>query len=123
MPAPRSSSPRAAMCLNWGAWSWKTPRPACWPTRACRKPTLGRSRPFTTVTNDLSFARVYFTTLDDNKRDKVIKDMNNASSFFRTELANRLDIRHIPEIKFVYDESIEYGKKIEDIIEQINKED
>ncbi len=78
---------------------------------------------YATVTNDLSFARVYFTTLDDNKRDKVIKDMNNASSFFRTELANRLDIRHIPEIKFVYDESIEYGKKIEDIIEQINKED
>ncbi len=78
---------------------------------------------YATVTNDLSFARVYFTTLDDNKRDKVIKDMNNASSFFRTELANRLDIRHIPEIKFVYDESIEYDKKIEDIIEQINKED
>lgn len=78
---------------------------------------------YASVTNDLSFAKVYFTTLDDEKREKVIKDMNNASSFFRTELAKRLELRHIPEIKFVYDESIEYGKKIEDIIEEINNED
>ena len=61
--------------------------------------------------------------LDDEKRDTVIKDMNNASSYFRTELAKRLDLRVMPEIKFVYDESIEYGKHIEDIIEKINNED
>lgn len=78
---------------------------------------------YATVTNDLSFAKVYFTTLDDYKRNKVIKDMNNAASYFRSELAGRLNIRHIPEIKFVYDESIEYGKKIEDIIDKINSED
>ena len=77
---------------------------------------------YTTVTNDLSFAKVYFTTLDDEKRDKVIKDMNNASTYFRTELAKRIDIRHMPEIRFVYDESIEYGTKIEKIIEEINKD-
>ena len=77
---------------------------------------------YATVTNDLSFAKVYFTTLDDEKRDKVIKDMNNASSYFRTELAKRIDIRHMPEIRFIYDESIEYGTKIEKIIEEINKD-
>ncbi len=78
---------------------------------------------YATVTNDLSSAKVYFTTLDDDKRDKVIRDMNNASSYFRTELAKRLDLRVMPEIRFVYDESIEYGKHIEDIIEKINNED
>lgn len=78
---------------------------------------------YATVTNDLSSAKVYFTTLDDDKRDKVIKDMNNASSYFRTELAKRLDLRVMPEIRFVYDESIEYGKHIEDIIDKINSED
>ena len=77
---------------------------------------------YATVTNDLSFAKVYFTTLDDEKRDKVIKDMNNASSYFRTELAKRIDIRHMPEIRFIYDESIEYGSKIEKIIEEVNKD-
>ena len=77
---------------------------------------------YATVTNDLSSAKVYFTTLEDNKRDKILKDLNNASGYFRISLAPKLNIRHIPEIRFVYDESIEYGKRIEDIIEKINEE-
>jgi len=38
-------------------------------------------------------------------------------------LADRLDIRHTPEIKFIYDESIEYGKKIEAIIDSIHEKE
>lgn len=77
---------------------------------------------YATVTNDLSFAKVYFTTLSGDKT-KICKDLNNASGYFRSSLAGKLNIRHIPEIKFIYDESIEYGKKIESIIEKINEED
>ena len=73
------------------------------------------------ITNDLSFAKVYITTLD-NDRDKVLKALNKASSYIRTLLCDRVNIRKMPEIHFVYDESIEYGKKIEDIIERINSE-
>ena len=73
------------------------------------------------ITNDLSFAKVYITTLD-NDRDKVLKALNKASSYIRTLLCDRVNIRKMPEIHFVYDESIEYGKKIEDIIERINNE-
>ena len=73
------------------------------------------------VTNDLSFAKVYITTLDSN-REKVLNTLNKASGFIRTMLCNRIKIRKMPEIHFVYDESIEYGKKIEDIIERINNE-
>lgn len=77
---------------------------------------------YATVTNDLSFAKIYFTTLNDNKRKKIIDEINNASSYFRKLLAERLEIRHIPELKFVYDESIEEGKKIEKIIEHIKND-
>ena len=76
---------------------------------------------YASVTNDLSFAKVYFTTLDDYKKDKVLKDIYNASGYFRSMLAKRLDIRHIPEIRFIYDDSIEYGKKIEEVIKEINE--
>lgn len=76
---------------------------------------------FATVTNDLSFAKIYFTTLDDDKKDKVLKDINNASGYFRSELAKRLEIRHIPEIRFIYDESIEYGRKIEEVLKRVNE--
>ena len=73
------------------------------------------------VTNDLSFAKIYFTTTDD--REKVEKDLNNAAGFFRSLLAERLQIRHTPELRFIFDESIEYGRKIEKIIEKLREED
>ena len=73
------------------------------------------------ITNDLSFAKIYFTTLDDDRK-KVLDTLNKASGFIRTKLCEKVDIRKMPEITFVYDESIEYGKKIEDIIERINNE-
>jgi len=73
------------------------------------------------ITNDLSFAKVYITSLDDN-REKVLNALNKASGFVRSLLCDRVKIRKMPEIHFVYDDSIEYGKKIEDIIERINNE-
>ena len=73
------------------------------------------------VTNDLSFAKIYFTTTDDRKI--VEKDLNNAAGFFRSLLAERLQIRHTPELRFIFDESIEYGRKIEKIIEKLHEED
>lgn len=72
------------------------------------------------VTNDLSFAKIYFTTTDNNRK-RVVNDLNNAQGFFRTLLAERLQIRHTPELRFIFDESIEYGQKIEKIIEEIHK--
>lgn len=70
------------------------------------------------VTNDLSFAKIYFTTLKD--KNETLKALNNASGFIRKMLADRVELRHIPELTFIYDESIEYGKRIEEIIENIN---
>ncbi len=74
------------------------------------------------VTNDLSFAKVYFTVLDDAKKESTLRALKNASGFIRRQLTERVDIRHIPELIFVYDESIDYGKKIETIIEKINED-
>ena len=75
------------------------------------------------VTTDLSFAKVYVTVLDDTKKEEILKALKNASGYIRREPAERVDIRHIPELQFVFDESIEYGNKIEHIIEQIHDKD
>lgn len=74
------------------------------------------------ITSDLSFCKVYFTTLNDDKKDVLIS-LKNASKFIRGEISKRIEIRHTPELKFVYDNSIEYGNKIEKIIEKINESD
>lgn len=73
------------------------------------------------VTNDLSFAKVYFTVLEDDKRESTLKALKGASGFIRHALRDRVEMRQIPELKFVYDESIEYSEKIEDIIEQLHE--
>ena len=74
------------------------------------------------ITNDLSFCKVYFTVLGKDKSE-TLKGLNNAASFIRGEISKRIEIRHTPELRFVFDESIEYGEKIEKIISDINKEE
>lgn len=75
------------------------------------------------VDTDLSLAQIYCTVFDMNKKDKCLHDLNAAKGFIKTELAKRkLEIRRIPDLRFIYDESIEYGNKIEKIIEKINND-
>jgi len=72
------------------------------------------------VTNDLSFAKVYFTVLNEEYKKETLKALKQASGFIRTKLCERIDIRYMPELEFVYDESIAYGKLIEDKIKEIH---
>lgn len=80
---------------------------------------------FVTVTdcetsNDLSYCKVYVTVLYQEKKEETLKTLKNASGFIRSELAKRIEIRHVPELKFFYDDSISYGEKIDKIIDEIN---
>ena len=73
------------------------------------------------VDTDLSLAQVYCTVFDMSKKDKCLHDLNAAKGFIKTELAKRkLEIRKIPDLRFKYDESIEYGSKIEKIFEKLS---
>ena len=74
------------------------------------------------VTNDLSFAKVYFTCMNEDK-DKVMAELEEAKGFLRTKLSESIDIRHTPELASVYDNSIEYGMNIERIIKEIHEKD
>ena len=73
------------------------------------------------VSSDLSYAKVYFTVLDESKIVETTKSLKEASGFIRHELRERVDIRQIPELTFVYDESIKHAQKIEDIIDKLHE--
>lgn len=75
------------------------------------------------VTNDLSFAKVYFTTLKEDNKEEIIKALNKASNFIELELAHRIEIRKMPQISFHYDNSIAYGERIEKKIEEIHRKE
>ena len=74
------------------------------------------------TTNDLKYCKVYVSVLgDDNKKNEVISVLRNASGFIRSLIANRINLRITPELKFILDDSLEYSFKIESIIKTINE--
>lgn len=71
------------------------------------------------ISADLSFAKVYFTSMRELEHKKLEQEMNEASDFIRKFVAEKMDMRQTPKLRFVYDESIEYGSRIEKILEEI----
>lgn len=69
------------------------------------------------VTNDLRYAKVFISTMSKEEDTKpTMKGLKSASGYLRSELAKRLQLRYTPELLFVFDESIQYGAKINKII-------
>lgn len=77
------------------------------------------------VSRDLAHARVYITEMGESShRDETLNALNHAAGFLRRELGRRLSVRHVPDLKFTYDISIERGAHLESLIEQaVSKED
>ena len=72
------------------------------------------------LSTDLSYCKVYYTSLSNLDKKVLDKEVNEASSFLRGKLSDVLDIRHTPILKFIYDESLDYEKRIEEIIDSLN---
>ena len=74
------------------------------------------------VTNDLSYATIYYT-VPDYLKEKIVGSLDKAKGFLRSELARRVKARKMPELIFKYDEALEYGNHINEIINKLNKND
>ena len=73
---------------------------------------------------DLRLAKVYFSTLGDEAHTaRVLARLRKAARFFRRELAQRLDLRHTPELDFQLDPSIARGARIMELLADIQAED
>ena len=77
------------------------------------------------VSPDLSHGRVFVTVLGDaTQRNKTLEGLRSAASFIRRSLSKRLHhMRRIPELSFDYDEAVEKGIRIEELLEQIKHEE
>lgn len=75
------------------------------------------------VASDLSYAKIYFTCVLDIDKKKIEHELEEASGYVRKELADRIELRHIPKLVFKFDESVEYGNHIENILEKIHEKD
>lgn len=71
------------------------------------------------VAADLSHAKVFFTIFNDDKK-LAETILNAASSYLRTALARSITLRTVPQLHFIYDESIEYGQNLSRLIDRVN---
>jgi ribosome-binding factor A len=89
-----------------------------------RDPRLGRTVTVTDVevTHDLSFARIYVTVLGDEAvRKSSLEALASAAGFVRREISQRLKLREAPEIRFLYDDSLNQGHRVEDLLRRIER--
>ena len=76
------------------------------------------------VTADLQIARVFYTSLgDDRARKETARALDRATGFFRRQIGARLQLRRVPELEFRFDESIENQDRIERILHEIHEQD
>lgn len=76
------------------------------------------------LTNDLKSARVYVNIYgDDSVTDKTLRGLNRAKKFIRTELGKRTELKFVPEIRFIYDDTIDHAQNIEAILNKIHKDE
>ena len=75
------------------------------------------------MTPDLQNARIYYTLIGDDKaRKDTARALGRATPFLRRQIARRVKLKHVPELAFFYDESIERQDRIEKIILDIQAE-
>jgi ribosome-binding factor A len=75
------------------------------------------------VTGDLQQATVYISVLgDETQRENTLKGLAKAKGFIRSEIGQRIRLRKTPEILFEFDQSVDYGNRIETLITQIHSE-
>ena len=71
------------------------------------------------VSPDLSHAKVFFTILEKDKQVETTCGLQRAAGFLRSQLANRMKMYTTPELRFVYDESVERGDHLSRLIDSV----
>lgn len=74
-----------------------------------------------TVSRDFGYADVYVTLLGEDSPERVkenLKVLRQAGGFLRSQIARRIKLRHVPELRFHYDDSVVRGQRLSSLIEQ-----
>lgn len=75
------------------------------------------------VAPDLKTCKAYISVLgDEESQAKTLAGLKSAEGFIRSKLAKTVNLRNTPEIRFVLDQSIEYGVKMSKMIDEVTKD-
>lgn len=71
------------------------------------------------VTRDMAHAKVFVTALQPERAQEVVRGLKDAARELRYELARAVKLRHVPELHFVYDDSVDRGERIENLLRDL----
>ena len=70
------------------------------------------------LSRDLGVARVYFSLLDpEESPEPAMEGLGKAAGFLRAKLGHAIKVRHVPELRFIHDDSAAHGMKISELID------
>ena len=69
------------------------------------------------VSPDMTHAKIYFTVLEKDKLQDTLEGLKRSAGFLRAQLARRVQMYTTPELRFVYDESVERGDRLSRLID------
>ena len=76
------------------------------------------------VTDDLKIAKVYLSFLENKKPvAEILKIFKSKHNLIRHQVGLNIILRHIPQLNFYHDDSLEYAKRIDDLIKKIHEDD
>ena len=75
------------------------------------------------VSPDLKTAKIYISIFEKERRERVLEKIRSKTKFIRSELASRITIKFVPELKFFLDDTLDYVEKIEGLIKKIHEND
>lgn len=78
----------------------------------------------TEISNDFRHAKVFVSIMgDDDSKKNTLSALEKGIGFIRTEIGKRIRLRHVPELLFRIDNSLDYSAKINTLLEQIKEQE
>ena len=74
------------------------------------------------TTPDLKYARVYVTMINEKSKKENLSILKQSSGYIRSAIAKKINLRYTPELVFEFDDSLEYGSRIDEILKVITKD-
>lgn len=72
------------------------------------------------VTPDLKYAKIYYSFLGKEDEAEIKKGLKSSIPFMRGQLAKRLNLRITPELTFIFDDSVQKGDRIDELLKSIS---
>jgi ribosome-binding factor A len=76
-----------------------------------------------TIGPDLKSAKIFFTTLRKEDQSAALAGLQRATAYIKRQVADRLHLRHTPDLRFFYDTTLETANRLEDLLRQVEEKE